>query len=114
MNAELAVIARAHRRPDARPGDKLMAISPAERTGRLEERVDRLEEGVSNFRNFQVEAREFFVETRTQRKSEMDFHNQRDREIKDALAMANQHLNRWMVAIAALSLIAAIFAIFHR
>jgi hypothetical protein len=31
------------------------------------------------------EAHAFFVENRTQRKSEMEFHNQRDIEIKDAL-----------------------------
>ena len=90
-----------------------MAISPAERTGRLEERVDKLEEGISNFRNFQVEARAFFIESKTWAKAEMEFHNRRDEEIKKALGIASHHLNRWMLAIAALSLIAAIFAIFH-
>lgn len=75
--------------------------------------MDKLEEGISNFRNFQVEARAFFTENKTRAKAEMEFHNKRDEEIKKALEIASQHLNQWMLAIATLSLIAAIFAIFH-
>ena len=47
------------------------------------------------------------------RKSDIAFHNRRDQEIKDALALAAQHMNRWMVGIAALTLVAAIFSILH-
>jgi hypothetical protein len=59
------------------------------------------------------EAHAFFTSSETQRTSEMEFHNQRDKEIKVALGVSTQHLNRWMFAIAALSLVAAIFSIFH-
>jgi hypothetical protein len=93
-----------------RPEEEIqqMAISSAERTGRLEERVNKLEEGVSNFRAFQVEAREFFTENRTQRKSEMEFHNTRDQQIKDALGHSNMYIKRWMMLIAALACVASI------
>ena len=89
-------------------GIQRMAVSPAERTGRLEERVDKLEEGVSNFRAFQVEAREFFTESKTRAKAEMEFHNLRDQQIKDALGSANLSIRRWMMGIAALACLASI------
>lgn len=89
-----------------------MAISFAERTGRLEERVNKLEEGVSNFRAFQVEAREFFTEIRTQKKAEIEFHNTRDQQIKDALSKSNMAIKRWMMLIAALACLASIVDVF--
>ena len=54
------------------------------------------------------------MESKTQKTAEMDFHNKRDQEVKDALAVAAQHMNRWMLAIAMMTLIASILAIFHR
>ena len=48
-----------------------------------------------------------------ERESDMAFHNQRDQEIKDALAVAGQHQNRWMVVLTALMLIVMIFSIYH-
>jgi predicted lysophospholipase L1 biosynthesis ABC-type transport system permease subunit len=36
----------------------------------------------------------------------MEFHNKRDQEIKDALTIAAERTNRWMLLIAILSLIA--------
>ena len=47
------------------------------------------------------------------RVGEMAFHNKRDQEIKDALAMAAQHTSRWMLGIAALSFLAMVFSIAH-
>ena len=47
------------------------------------------------------------------RTTEMAFHNKRDQEIKDALAISAQHTNRWMLLITALSFIAMVFSIFH-
>jgi hypothetical protein len=70
--------------------------------------VDKLEEGVSNFRAFQVEAREFFTESKTRAKAEMEFHNLRDQQIKDALGSANLSIRRWMMGIAALACLASI------
>lgn len=47
------------------------------------------------------------------RTAEMAFHNKRDQEIKDALSLAAQHTNRWMLVIAAFSFLATVFSIFH-
>ena len=76
-------------------------MEEAERFGRLEERMNVVEEGVSNFRNFQVDARDFFSRADERARTEMEFHNKRDREIKDALAVANRRLNTH-IAIASL------------
>jgi hypothetical protein len=48
------------------------------------------------------------------RESDKAFHNQRDEEIKKALDITTRHMNRWMMAIATLTLIAAILGLFHR
>jgi hypothetical protein len=56
--------------------------------------MNRVEEGVSNFRSFQVDARDFFGRADERAKTEMEFHNKRDQEIKDALAAANENMNR--------------------
>jgi hypothetical protein len=85
-----------------------VAISLAERAGRLEERMNKVEEGVSNFRAFQSDAREFFTEARTQREAEIEFHNTRDQEIKDALAKTNMYIKQWMMFIAALACLASV------
>ncbi len=52
-----------------------------------------VEEGVSNFRNFQGDARDFFSRADERARVEMEFHNKRDQEIKDALLAANSKLN---------------------
>lgn len=83
-----------------------------ERVAILENQMDRVEEGISNFRSFQVEAREFFTRADERAKAEMAFHNTRDREIKDTLALSNQRTNFLMLIIAALSLIAAVAGVF--
>ena len=76
-------------------------MDEAERFGRLEERMNVVEEGVSNFRNFQVDARDFFSRADERARTEIEFRNKRDREIKDALAGANRRLNTH-IAIASL------------
>ena len=68
--------------------------------------MDRVEEGIANFRAFQVDARDFFSRADERATAEMTFHNQRDQEIKDALAVAAHRTDRWMLFIAILSLIA--------
>jgi hypothetical protein len=72
---------------------------PAERLGRLEERMDRVEAGVSNFRGFQAEARDFFTESRTRAAVEMQFHNKRDQEIKEALKISNDERNESLAKV---------------
>jgi hypothetical protein len=57
-----------------------------ERVGILETTVDKLSEGVANFRQFQFEARDFFMESRTERAKDKEFRDLRDRELKDAIA----------------------------
>jgi hypothetical protein len=57
-----------------------------ERLAKLETKVDRLEVGVANFREFQGEARDFFMESRTERAKDKEFRELRDRELKDAIA----------------------------
>ena len=59
------------------------------------------------------EAHGFFTESKTGKKTEMEFHNTRDEEIKKALALAAKHTNSWMLLITALSFIAMVFSIFH-
>ena len=82
---------------------------PAERLGILENRMDRVEEGVANFRQFQVDARDFFTEHRTNELRREEFQNKRDQEIKDTLIQRHQKtdtkMNILMVIIAALTLL---------
>ncbi|HUD73849.1 MAG TPA: hypothetical protein VMQ76_02165 [Terracidiphilus sp.] len=52
-----------------------------------------------------AECHEFFTENKTSRTKEMEFHNLRDREIKDTLG---KHDSRLMLAISILALLVAI------
>ena len=65
-----------------------MAISPAERFGRLEVRMDGVEAAVLNFRNLDKNVNEFMTEFRTLKKADDAFHNKRDEEIKNAAQAA--------------------------
>jgi Flp pilus assembly protein TadG len=108
------------------PGDKQMAEQRRNQRAVCEkmcEAVMRLDKQINgngqpgirqNLQMLADEAHAFFVESKTQKTAEMDFHNKRDQEVKDALAVAAQHMNRWMLAIAMMTLIASILAIFHR
>ena len=69
-----------------------MAISPAERFGRLEVRMDGVEAAVLNFRNLDKNINEFMTEFRTLKKADDEFHNKRDEEIKNAAQAAAAHL----------------------
>ena len=71
-------------------------------------------EGVADFRDFQMDAREFFHRADERAKTEKDFHNQRDREIKNAID--ERHVenkgrqDRLMLWVALLTLVVGIIA----
>ncbi len=64
-----------------------------ERVAQLEVKMNRVEEGVANFRDFQRDAREFFTEHRVLAKEMNRQREERDKQIKDALATAERRQN---------------------
>jgi hypothetical protein len=87
-------------------------MEPAERMGRLETRMDRVEEGVSNFRLFQAKAAEFYVLADERAENEMEFHNTRDQEIKDALRARERSLNHRLAVIGIILTLMGLWPIF--
>ena len=99
-------------------GEKIAAVYEKVVTGNgdlpLPERVRKLEdemEGVLPDLKKLVAASE---RAEGARESDKEFHNKRDEEIKKALGITTRHMNRWMLAIAMMTLIAAILGLFHR
>ena len=75
--------------------DEAVAVGITELRGRMRS----VEAGVSNYvafmkeqRTVNAEVRDFITRTDTRATAEIDFHNRRDQEIKDALAKANQDI----------------------
>lgn len=64
--------------------------TPVERIVALEGKMDRVEEGIANFRDFQSDARDFFSRADERAKTEKEFHNRRDAEIKEAMEARHQ------------------------
>lgn len=79
--------------------EMLVALSVA--SAEHGERIKFTEKGVSNFRDFtdevravNGEVRDFITEYKASKDAETDFHNRRDREIKDALAKTDAEATR--------------------
>ena len=100
-----------------------MAISPAERFGRLEVRMEGVEAAVLNFRNLDKNVSEFMTDFRVSKRADDAFHNLRDEEIKKAALLAAEHvkaeldksnlsIRRWMMGIAAMACMASIVDVF--
>ena len=79
----------------------------------LAERIRNMENQMTEALPILLQLKETSDKAEGARVGEMEFRNKRDKEIKDALALAAQHTNRWMLGIAALSFMATVFSFVH-